>query len=238
MKFYLFLISLVLMLSLVSSASLSPATQNECKVLEQTCNNCTFVNITKMKYGNDTVVNNLNWAMTKIGVNYNYTFCGTQSLGEYTFTTLGNPDGTTTCNTCSEEVSFLVTPTGKVVDDVGQISSSILYFYVILGFGLIGLGYLFLRSENVFTSYSGLFLMLVGGAFIYYDLHLSNLYATTVAVNSGAGNTTTGGFTLIANFLKLAPYIVAGIVGFASVKLLRGAINKKKSSDGWDNDKY
>jgi hypothetical protein len=156
------------------------------------------------------------------------------TLGSYCFN-IQCYDGSSyeTGSVCRE-----VTPTGKIVSDIGSLSTGILYFFVLIGFGFIFLGYLFLKNDSVWIKYTGLFLMIVGFAFIYYDLHLSNLYATTIAINSGAENVTTGAFIMITNFLKLAPYLVAGIIGFASVKVLRASIKKNKNKDGWDDNNY
>jgi len=138
----------------------------------------------------------------------------------------------------SKEGNYKITPSGVEIDNDASISIGILYFYVILGLGLVFLGFLFLRNESLWVSYSGLLIMLLGFTFLYYDLHLSNLYATTIAVNSGAGGTTTGAFVMIARFLKLAPYIVGGIIAFFSVRTLRMAMGKKRGNDGWDENKY
>ena len=80
--------------------------------------------------------------------------------------------------------------------------------------------------------------MIIGFSFLYYDLHLSNLYASTIAINSGAVNVTTGAFLMIVRFLKLIPLLIAGIIAFSSVKLLRKAIKKRRGYDGWDNNDY
>jgi len=40
---------------------------------------------------------------------------------------------------------YEVTPNGKHIDNDGQVSIGILYFYVILGLGLVFLGFLFLK---------------------------------------------------------------------------------------------
>jgi len=133
---------------------------------------------------------------------------------------------------------YEVTPNGKHIEGEGQISIGILYFYIILGLGLVFLGYLFLRNESLWICYTGLFMMLLGFTFIYYDLHLSNLYATTIAINSGANRVTSGAFVMIAKFLKLAPYIIAGIIAFFSVRTLKMAFGKRNANDGWDNNSY
>jgi len=133
---------------------------------------------------------------------------------------------------------YEVTPNGKHIENDGQISVGILYMYLILGLGLVFIGYLFLRNESLWISYFGIFIMILGFTFLYYDLHLSNLYATTIAYNSGADGTTTGGFIMIAKFLKIAPYIVAGIIAFFSFRTLREALGHKNKNDGWDDNSY
>lgn len=136
------------------------------------------------------------------------------------------------------EHDFLVTPNGVAPADVGQMSVGILYFFIMLSAIFIFLGYLFIKNDSIWITYVGLFMMIIGFGFVYYDLHLSNLYATTIAVNSGAGNVTTGAFIIISNFLKLAPYLVAGVIAFFSIKLFLATVKKKNSSDGWDNGNY
>ena len=133
---------------------------------------------------------------------------------------------------------YEVTPNGKHIEDDGQVSIGILYFFVILGLGLVFLGFLFIKSDSVWTRYFGIFIMILGFTFLYYDLHLSNLYATTIAINSGANGTTSGAFIMIARFLKLAPYIVGLIIAFFSVKTLKEAMGNRNKNDGWDNNTY
>lgn len=134
--------------------------------------------------------------------------------------------------------TFYVTPTGEAVDDFGNLSTGILYFLMLTSFAFLFLGYLFLKNDTIWIKYTGLFFMIIGFAFLYYDLHLSNLYASTIAINSGASNVTSGIFVMFARFIKLAPYIVAGVIAFFSVNLFRATIKKKNSSDGWDNGNY
>lgn len=164
---------------------------------------------------------------------FNYTLIhpisGTYTLKSFCYDTAGN---------YSNSESYFCNPTGKVVEDIGQISTGIMYFYVFIGLGLLFLGYLFLNNKSLWISYTGLFFMIVGFAFIYYDLHLANLYATTIATNSGAENVTTGIFVIFLRFIKLAPYVFAGVIAFSFVKMLRDSNKKKNNNDGWDNGNY
>jgi len=146
---------------------------------------------------------------------------------------------------CTDSITFepfskclSITPTGKSIDNVGQISVGILYFLIILAFGLIFLGYLFINKESIWLNYFGIFLMCLGFIFIYYDLHLNNLYAVTIAVDSGASNVTTNTFIMISRLLKIAPYLVVLIIAGVVIKLYNNHKKKKESNDGWDNNNY
>jgi hypothetical protein len=199
-----------------------------------TSNNATQCNLTtgNTPYGNLI----LNQEATKSGQTFNVTIdaLNFSVVGDYCFNLICT-DGLTFegGNFCRE-----VTITGTRVDGVGQISVGLIYFFLALGFGFAFSGWALLNNRSIFISYGGLFLIIVGGAFLMYDIHLANLYATTIAVNSGASNVTTGIFLLVLRFIKLSPYIIAGVVAFASIRLLKEAIKKRKGSDGWDNDNY
>ena len=184
-------------------------------------------------YPNGSVLVNNAQAQAQGQGSFNYTLIhpisGTYTLKSFCYDVAGN---------YSNEETYFCNPTGKVVEDIGQISTGIMYFYVFIGLGLLFLGYLFLNNKNLWISYTGLFFMIVGFAFVYYDLHLANLYATTIATNSGAENVTTGIFVIFLRFIKLAPYIFAGIIAFSFVKMLRECNKKKNNNDGWDNGNY
>jgi len=160
-----------------------------------------------------------------------------------TFTEIGTYRPTLVCIDGSNSNSdssgiYEITPNGKHIEDDGQVSIGILYFFVMLGLGLVFLGFLFLKSDSVWVRYFGIFIMILGFTFLYYDLHLSNLYATTIAINSGASGTTSGAFIMIAKFLKVSPYIVALIIAFFSVRTFKEAMGNRDKNDGWDNNTY
>lgn len=239
-KLNLFILGLMLLSFTIVSANTETYKVNTLTNLKLTCtidnaipSASTTMNLT-VAYPNGTLfLDNVGATALGSGI-FNYTT---------TFPTIGTYYPTLLCIDGAESNSnsdglYEITPTGLQMDNVGEISASILYFYIILGFGFIGLGYLFLRNKSLWISYVGLFIMLIGFAFIYYDLHLTNLYATTIALNSGASNVTTGAFIMFTRFIKLAPYFVAGLIAFFSVKTLRDSINIKKQSDGWDKNSY
>jgi succinate dehydrogenase hydrophobic anchor subunit len=121
---------ILMVMGLASAATLGTFEQNNCIQLKQTCANCTFVNVTSVVYPNSTEALG-NVLMTKQGSEYNYTFCNTTLLGEYTYNTLGNPDGVFVV----EPVTFQITPNGNInsgwsisINIFSSVSSLILMF--------------------------------------------------------------------------------------------------------------
>jgi len=75
-----------------AQSSLGLFKQNDCVELLQTCENCTYVNISAITYPNSTIIIS-EVAMTKADTVYNYTFCNTSVLGEYKVNGYGDEDG-------------------------------------------------------------------------------------------------------------------------------------------------
>jgi len=92
--------------------------KGECIQLQQTCDSCTYVNLSSVTYPNSTILY-FDEVMTKNGVEYNYTFCSTSTLGDYFFSVKGDKDG----SLATEEGSFEVTYTGDSLNT----QKSILY---------------------------------------------------------------------------------------------------------------
>lgn len=230
---FAFVFAFIITIGLFSfvSADLGTFKQGECVKIVVPLNavSMTLTNVNSPSPNTSIILTNQ--AMEKNGNLFNYTFCDTLILGTYTYGFCDNN------NQCYSN-SFSITPNGNSIDDVGQLSASLIYFFVIMGVAFLFFGYLLVKNESLWVSYSGLFVMIVGFSFFYYDLHLANVYATTVAVNGGAGNVTTSTFLMFTRFIKLAPYLVAGIITYYTINVLRESINKKKSSDGWDNNKF
>lgn len=114
MKKLILILFVVIFLISVTSAevqTLGTFKQNECANLVQTCDNCTFVNITRVLYPNSTIAVS-NVEMTKDGTYYNYTFCLTNDTGKYTYTSFGDLDGENTVG----NVNFDITPQGVNFD--------------------------------------------------------------------------------------------------------------------------
>lgn len=171
----MFLVSLPFTLAV--DKTISPVKQNQCVVLYQICDNCTYVNITSIVAPNSLTTYG-SFEMTKTDTYYNYTFCGTSYIGTYVYNTCGDLDGAVVC----EPVSFEVTPSG-FTGTLGFVFIIILvcgalvtlgfaikdgWFVVFGGLGLIGFGiYSFINGiagfkDTLVTQGTSLFFIGVG----------------------------------------------------------------------------
>jgi hypothetical protein len=128
-----------------------------------------------------------------------------------------------------------VTPSGMILSDSdSNIANSSIYFLLALGLALMLIGVMFL-DRSFWERWIGVFLMIFGFVLIYYDLSMVNFYINNMILNS---STTERVFILFTRTIKIIPYVIALIIGFAIVKLVRVVIGKKDKGDGWDNNKY
>jgi len=123
----------IFLITLVSAEvqSLGTFKQNSAVNLVQSCGNSTYSNVTQVLYPDAAFALNGNYAMTKSGNNYNYTFTSTHKTGQYIV--YGNCDENTV-NT-PWVYDFNVTPSGD--------SNSLIGFFflvIILVYGLVVLG--------------------------------------------------------------------------------------------------
>jgi len=153
--------------------SLPPQKQGSCVLLEQTCSNCTYVNIDAIKYPNSTSLY-LDTAMDNEGYGYTYSFCGTDTLGSYIVRTCGDVDGIVTCINYDFEVTL----------DGYAYSSTRATFYIIftiLFFIIAGIVLFFgLRS----SSMSVLVLSVLGTlTFIFFAFQMLIINPNVVSTN-------------------------------------------------------
>ena len=94
MKILAFLLAFIFLIAGASAAgTLPPVKQGDCAQLIETCGNCTFVNITTIRYSNQTLqVFNQPMTQTSPG-SYNYSICSTAGLRELIYMTIKDPDG-------------------------------------------------------------------------------------------------------------------------------------------------
>lgn len=86
--------------------------QNSAIQLHQTCSNCTFVNLTSVKYPN-SLLEILNTNMENRGEDYNITFVNTSQQGFYIYNTCGDKDGPLSC----ENIRFEINRAGKTLTE-------------------------------------------------------------------------------------------------------------------------
>lgn len=153
-KFIFILIGLMFLIPFVNAEvqTLGTFQQQQCISLVQTCANCSYVNVTTIKYP-DGKLSNVNADMTKTGTVYNYTFCDTNQLGYYVYNTLGNPEGILVV----APVDFLITPSG---------SNNILGLFIMLIFISYGVTLWGAYARNVIMSLIGGMLMIIIGLYI------------------------------------------------------------------------
>jgi len=138
---------LVLTLSNVSAAlgndgeSLGYFKQDSCINIIQTCENCSYLNITSITFPNSTIaVSDVSMSSSANGVEYNYSFCSTNILGQYKVN-FKSDEGAVTTNA---NVWLDVTPNGK-----SHPSDFLVTFFVILYLAILGY-FLFFISYTLF----------------------------------------------------------------------------------------
>lgn len=196
----------------------------------QVCQDASFITLSSIQTPTSSVLINENMTSTGSGqFCYNYTPI---ELGRYDFR--GISDG---CE--GTFATYLeVTPSGKLTTSAdSNFGVGVMFFIVVLGIVFISMGFYFI-SKSFWLTWLGIFFFVIGFFLFYQDLHLANLYAQTVAINTGADNSTTNVFVMVTRFIKLLPYFSWLIVGFAIVRLLRMNAERKKDNDGWDNNSY
>ena len=115
--------------------------------LLQTCDNCTFVNLTQVIVTSPNSVYVLQpgqFSMTKNGQNYNFTFSNTTLIGEYIYSTCGDVDGILNC----KSVTFIVNNTGIILTG----PEIVIYFLMIIFFLMISTFFLYWGFKFPFNN--------------------------------------------------------------------------------------
>jgi len=193
-KKLLMLIVLLVIPATIAMQTLGIFEQNKNISLIQICDNCTYVNLTTVKIPNTTILE-INRNMSLIGyTTYNYTFFVTGDLGDYFYTTCGDPNGLFTC----QSVDFTVTATGDKV----SLSN------IIMVISFLTLAGIFLYIGSTFNTEK----WMIKSAFFLFAL-LMGLLATNSAriITSESSNLnlmgTSGFILMIAVILFMFMYI-------------------------------
>lgn len=222
---------LIALIGFVSSLdSLSGVKTGDVMTIRQTCVDSTYITIS-ISYPNNTIaIKDVSMVDNTNGL-WTYDFTDTNTEGYYDVCGISDGCEKTFCT------KFYVSPNGRLIENNGSVSIGILFFLGLLALTLIIFG-CYLLNKGTFVNYLGIFFICLGFVFLYWGLHLANIYATTINYSSGAGNTTTGMFKVISGFIKLAPYLVVFMVVLVILKLYKVYKTKQNNDDGWDEDKY
>jgi hypothetical protein len=175
-------------------------TQGECITLRQEYINSTYTNLTSISYPNTTTII-IGRLMTKVGATYNYSFCETRDLGEYSYCTVTDVDGIKT-SVCTP---FYITTSGREAITEGE-SSTIVVSIIIM---LVLSAFFFILGSKVDNM--GGKIVLVGTAAV---LLLATLLFSLVIMNQ-----TIGGFSTIIEGYATFWFVVKIITGIAITAL-------------------
>lgn len=150
-------IFMIFFIGVIGATDLGTFPQNSCVEIIQPCANCTYSNLSAVTYPNGSFSLLGEYAMDQNGSIFNYSYCGTSTIGSYNFVTHYDQNGV---DTVSEKNTFFINPTGEnpsiasALLYVGLIVILVVFFILILFYGLntdniigktfsIGFGYLF-----------------------------------------------------------------------------------------------
>ncbi len=163
----------IFFLSMASASidDLGTVQQYDCISLLQTCDDCTYNNITSILYPNRTTeALSLDVEMTQDGLDYNYTFCNTSALGTYLVQGKGDASGQSTWN-----YKFNVTTTG------GE-SNIVIPVFLLLG-SIILFGAGTSLKNPAFGFFSGILFIMVGMYIMIYGFgDIADLYTQALAL--------------------------------------------------------
>jgi len=137
---FIVLIASIFLISLIS-ADLGTFKQGECVEL-RTILNSTSVSLSSISYPNGTVIYP-NTAMTANGKTFNYTFCGTDKLGEYIYDYYDVDNAEAYVN------SFQISPDGKNY----SIQIAVIQIIMILFFICVGIGFYYIKQKVNFEQW-------------------------------------------------------------------------------------
>lgn len=151
--FVVFMLSLFL-IALVNAdeTNLGSFQKDTCIQLYQNCDNCTYVNMSSIKYPNATL-DIINKAMTQNGKDFNYSFCNTTSVGGYFYNVCGDKNGVLKC----EVIGFTITPTGTILSTGESIIYLVMLFIlvavlIVLIYGAISMEWSHQRNSDGIVS--------------------------------------------------------------------------------------
>ena len=173
------LLTIILGIFLISLASAEVQTLGtfkrfECISLTQTCDNCTYVNISSVAYPDSSVALSEN-VMTKDNTFYNYTFCNTSQLGDYIVSGFGDLDGDQT----TWNYDLKITETG--IKDKSILDNALIILLIALGIIFLTIG---IKTGTVWLGFMSAVMFLLGGLYMtIYGLNdIANMYTQGIGI--------------------------------------------------------
>jgi hypothetical protein len=168
-KILYLMIGMIFLMSIIpmaSAESLGTFRNGDCVTLIQTCNNCTFANITSVIYPNSTVSLS-DQDMTQTGTYFFYSYCDTSLNGIYIVTGLGDPDG----EVAVWNYDFSITPNGEDA----SVGKAVFYIglLIMLMIFLVGCVTLFMENDHLLAKvgFLGLgYLLTIAITFIAWNM--------------------------------------------------------------------
>lgn len=222
----LMLLFVFFFLSLVTPAqsSLGIFKKNECIDLTQTCETCTYNNITSITYPNGTkYIFSPEQNMTHAGTEYTFKTCDfSGQLGDYKVNGHGDLDGVDTI----WNYEYKVTASGhEITESQGFVSIGLLIGAVAVAFLFMIIGWRFSDSQWYPVS---LFFMVIALLLSVYSLHLGYIYSESIlsplAVQGGQSA------IFIGIMWGLVGIVLIGMT-FFTIKVIKTALNQKAMRD-------
>jgi len=171
MKIYMFLFILGIFLTGIVGAevqTLGTFKQWDAIDLVQVCSNCSYNNITTVRYPNNTVAIS-DVVMAKNGTEYNYRFHLTRENGRYIVNGFGDLDGVST----AWNYDFYINPAGREAFSI--LDNSLLLMLALIGLTCLIFG---VATKNPYIGFIGGIMFMLTGIYttIYGFDDLVNLY--------------------------------------------------------------
>jgi len=180
-KSFLLILCMVLLIGGVFATQQSladPVKVGDTATLIQTCDSCTYINLTSIQLPNSTIILNGEHAMVKTGNVYTYSFNNTDLVGSYSYITCGDLDGARTC----QSVTFEVTQTGFSLNTSGGIMGIGLVAILILFFVFALVGVFKIEDyKGRFALYWVCHLLIIAISFIAWNMALENYMNNAIA---------------------------------------------------------
>lgn len=192
---------MLVVLPLISGENFGTYREGDCVNLVMTCDNCTYVNISRIISPINSTVLLSDVAMTKDDTVYNYTFCNANTSGQYNVYSFGDDDGTVT----TSEDYFIINPQGIIASESRTQSVTIaIYFLASIGI-ILFLGFIF--TNKVKPVKWTLFIFAI--IFLLASLNILSISLADEVVNPNLE-------TFFDNFTAIAFYFywfAAGLLG-------------------------